>query len=143
MTRAPMKAWVSLSSSAPKKASESLTDSRVSSWMLRPAMVTASDSGLRRAPPQAEHGRSDMNCSTLSRTAWDIEVACWRRSCGMTPSNQPQLPPPLRRAARGTSARGARGPSQQQGAVALRELVPGHVERDVVLRRRSRPSSRS
>ncbi len=65
--------------------------------MLRPATVTASASGLRRAPPQAGHGRSDMNCSTLSRTALDMAVACWRLSWGMTPSNQPQLPPLRRR----------------------------------------------
>ncbi len=99
--------------------------------MLRPAIVTASDSGLSRAPPQVVQGRNDMNCSTLSRTAWDIDVACWRRSCGMTPSNQPQLPP-LRRAPRKTRSR-RRGPCRSRVRWALGQVAPRHLEVDVVL----------
>ena len=100
--------------------------------MLRPATVTASASGLSRAPPHAGHGRSDMNCSTESRTAWDIDVACWRRSCGRTPSNQPQLPPLLRRLPRYTRSR-RRGPSSSRVRWRSGQPPPRPVQVDAVL----------
>ncbi len=54
-------------------------DRPVSSAMLRPPTVTASDSGRRRIPLHARHGISRMNCSSCSR--WDSDsVSWWRRS---------------------------------------------------------------
>ena len=44
-----------------------VTDMRVNSWMLRSPTVTASTSGLRRAPLQTGHGRKLMYSSIRSR----------------------------------------------------------------------------
>ena len=44
-----------------------MTDMRVNSWMLGSPTVTASTSGLSRAPLQTGHGRNDMYSSIRSR----------------------------------------------------------------------------
>ena len=54
---------------ARRSASASVIESSTSSPMLRPSIVTASDSGLRRRPPHAEHGTASMYSSSSMRTA--------------------------------------------------------------------------
>ncbi len=54
--------------------------------MFMPPTVTASDSGLRRAPPQAGQATSRMYCSICSRDHSD-SASPWRRpSQGTIPS---------------------------------------------------------
>ena len=65
--RAPISCSTSVSSSASRNSSAAATDSFVSSWMLRPPIVTASTSGFSRAPPQAGHARKLMYSSIRSR----------------------------------------------------------------------------
>ena len=54
--------------------------------MLMPLTVTASDSGLSRAPPQVEQATSRMYCSICSRDQSESDSLCRRWSHGMTPS---------------------------------------------------------
>jgi len=44
---------------------------RTTSAMERPAILSPSDSGRRREPPQAGHGRSAMNASISTRASSD------------------------------------------------------------------------
>ena len=95
-------------------------DMRVSSSMLRPPTVTASASGLRRAPLQAGQTEADMNFSISSLT-YSLDVSPYRR-CRLltTPSNDDAILPRL------TAARG----------VGKRLLAIGSVEDDVERPRR-------
>jgi len=67
MMRAPISCSVSDSSSPSRKTSARVIESCVNSWMLRSPTVTASTSGLSRAPLHAGHGRNDMYSSIRSR----------------------------------------------------------------------------
>ena len=60
---------------------------RVNSWMFRAPIVTASTSGLSRAPLHTGHGRNDMYSSIRSR--WlELSVSRYRRPSDATmPSN--------------------------------------------------------
>ena len=65
--RAPISSSVAVSSSPSRKRSAAATESWVNSWMFRSPTVTASTSGLSRAPLQTGHGRNDMYSSIRSR----------------------------------------------------------------------------
>ena len=65
--RAPISSSVDVRPSESRNASEPLTDSFVNSWMFFSPTVTASTSGLSRAPLQTGHGRNDMYSSIRSR----------------------------------------------------------------------------
>ncbi len=58
-----------------------------SSAIDRPSTVTASDTGLSRAPRQDGHGTSRMYPANLSRLESDSASACRRSIYGITPSN--------------------------------------------------------
>ncbi len=78
---------VSLGASSPNHFTASLMPNSVVWLMLRPAIFTASASGLRRAPLQVSHLLSCWKRSSSSRTH-EESVSFQRRSrLGITPSN--------------------------------------------------------
>jgi len=69
-----MSTSVGVSSSPSTKRSAAVTESWENSWIDRSPTVTASTSGLRRAPWQTGQGRIDMYSSMRSR-CWDESVS--------------------------------------------------------------------
>src|SRR6185369_13896030 len=67
----------------------SLTGSADTCAILRPATVTASTSGRKRAPPQTVQVRGVMNWSISVRSASSVASSSRRRRLGITPSNGP------------------------------------------------------
>ena len=65
--RTPISCSVWVRSSESRNSSARVIESRVNSWMFLPPTVTASTSGLSRAPLQTGHGRNDMYSSIRSR----------------------------------------------------------------------------
>ena len=86
-TRSAMR-WSRSESDSPAMASTARTTDRAhSSAMFIPPTVTASDSGLRRAPLQVGQATSRMYCSICSRDQSD-SASAWRRwSQATIPSN--------------------------------------------------------
>ena len=67
MIRAPISSSVCVSSSESRNSIARVTDIFENSWMFLSPIVTASTSGLSRAPPHCGHGRKLMYSSIRSR----------------------------------------------------------------------------